>query len=199
MDYTNLKNLKDYGNISASTDDPIISNLVTAYSAAIDNFCNQNLGFATFTNHILNGFIDKDGILTVFIKSPSVASIASASYRMMRSAQNALTALDVTSNYLDIEPHSHGTIVRFLSVALYQFKLARLRVLMTYSGGYTAATLPPDLELACRRLVWWGYKKREAPMEKTAIPELGQVIIPSASWPSDIVTILRNYRSDIHE
>lgn len=204
MDLTSLSNVKTYGNVASTTDDALISGLITAYSASIETLCNGNLGTKVFTNKPVRGIVDRDGLMTVYLQSPAITALTSATYRLMAWPLTSATALDVTQ--VDIESHSHGTILRFLGSRFNgSYRGKPIRVLVTYTGGYTglpgtggAAPMPYDLEMAARRIVWWAYKKREAPFDKTAIPETGQVIIPSG-WPKDAMDILKNYMSVVSE
>lgn len=198
MDFTTLTAVKAYGNVQSSTDDALLNDLITKVSAQIENHTNNALGQQSYTNQLLTAYIDADGILTALPHVPVIQSIASASWRFMTASPlTNYTSLDVANT--EIEPNAHGCKVRFYSMNFARYRGQRIRLQMSYTGGFSglntgAYPVPADLELATRRLVWWCYKKREAPMDKTAIPEMGIVTVPTG-WPDDVMKQLGNYRT----
>lgn len=53
--------------------------------------------------------------------------------------------------------------------------------------------MPYDIEHVAIRLATWFYKQRKAPFQKTANPQLGTVVVPTA-LPEDIRAMLNPYR-----
>lgn len=190
MDYTTVDLVKLYGNLTQSGDDPLLANLITGYSAQADEFCHQVFGQATYTNRVLTAVIDRDGVLMCYPPVPTMSSPTVFSWRY----GSRSTWTDVTLSLLDVETRDSGCVVRVLDSDYGIYRGQRVQVKLSFTGGYADVnSLPADFELAFRRLVWWGYKLREAPLGKTAIPALGEIVIPPSNWPRDIREALRPY------
>lgn len=188
--YTSFDRVKLYGDVRATGSDALIAELIAAYSRAMDNECNMAFSESTYTDVVQRAVIDRDGTLTTYTNTPTIRSISSIAYRA--GASSAWQALPTSS--LDIEEADHGCVIRVLDTSLSGVRGQRARVQLSYVGGWADLTeVPADFEILARRLVWWAFKLREAPMEKTAIPQLGIVVVPQA-WPPDVKQGLRNYR-----
>ncbi len=191
MDYTTTALVKQYGNTTGTADDALLPDLVTGYSRQVDAYCRQSFGYAAYTDWIGRGSVDRDGVLMVYPPVPTLATPTAAAFR----AGNLATWTDLTLSQLDVETANHGSIVRLLGSDYTTYRNHRLQVRLTFTGGWADLdAVPADFELAVRRLVWWGYKLREAPMSKTAMPALGQVVIPPSGWPKDIADAFKPYR-----
>jgi len=193
MDYTTVAAVKTYGPIDTSNDDGLLGSLVTAVSAALDQYCNMAFSFATYTNQVQRATIDRDGLISFRLPVPTISALTALAWKLGTSL--TWTAIDLTvvgavEQILD----ENGSTVRVITPTFLQYRgSARMQVQLSYSGGWAAlAAVPTDFELMARRLTWWTYKKREAPVDKTAMVDTGIVIIPS-SWPPDIKQGLRNY------
>lgn len=190
MDYTSVDLVKLYGNVTQASDDTLLAGLVSAYSAQVDEFCHQVFGQATYTNRVVTAVIDADGVLTCYPPVPTMSSPTAFAYRYGRAA----TWLDISLSLLDVEPRDSGCVVRVLERDFRAFRGQRVQTRLSFTGGYADVNaLPKDFELAVRRLIWWGYKLREAPLGKTALPALGEIVIPPSGWPRDIKEALRPY------
>lgn len=183
MDYTSRANVKSYGNVAQTTDDMLIEGLVTAYSRQVDQYCQQQFGSATYADQVLGALVAADGVLTCWPAVPTISAITAAAYR----AGNSASWIALTASELDTEEHTFGCTVRLLGRDMRSIRGGRLRVQLSYSGGWAnLAAVPADFEWAMRRLCWWAYKLREAPISKTAMPEFGSIVIPPSGWPKDI-------------
>jgi hypothetical protein len=197
MDLTSLVNIKAYGDVLKTSDDAVITGLIPALSKAVENYCDQSFGAATLTQlgtgQSFNAVIDRDGLLTFYPPYNPVNAVTALQYRTRGLA--GWQALDPTQ--LDIENLDCGPVVRLYGyTSLFQRIRAmggRVQVQANFMAGYADLdALPADLEFAVRRLVWWAYKKRSAAEEKTAIPEMGVLVIPNA-WPPDVAKLLVPY------
>lgn len=190
MDYTSTANVKTYGNVTGSGDDALIDGLVTAYSAQVDAYCHQVFGQATYTDQVLPAHIDRDGVMKCYPAVPTMTTPTAFSWRYGRSS----TYTTIEASKLDVEERPSGCLVRVLDADYRVYRGRRPFVKLSYTGGWAnLAAVPADFEMAARRLVWWAYKLREAPMGKTAMPGLGQVIIPPSGWPRDVREAFRPY------
>lgn len=194
FDYTTSANVFAYGNSAGTGTDPVnestvMGQLVTGMSRALDVYCNQAFSLANYVDQRLRAVVDAEGVLTCYPAVPVVASISAAAYRLGSSS----SWVELSTSQLDTEENTFGCVVRTLDQNFLAQRGGRLQMRLSYVGGYADfAALPSDFEWNVRRLCWWAYKKREAPIEKTAIPEMGVLLIPS-SWPKDIREALRSY------
>lgn len=194
FDYCTASEAFAYGGSAGNGTDPIneaavMAEVVTAASRAIDRYCHQSFSTETYTDQRLRARIDQDGVLTCYPPVPTLTTPTAAAYRV----GNALTwtALDLSS--IDIETHPHGSVVRFLTPNLVAYRTQRSYVQLSYTGGYAnRAALPDDLAWAARAVAWYEYQRRSAPLDQTAMPSMGIVVIPG-DWPRHITSKLTDY------
>lgn len=194
FDYCTATEAFQYGNSAGNATDPVdeasvMASLVTAIARAIDGYCEQAFSLETYVNQRLRGTVDADGILVVNPPTPVIVSLASAAYRV----GNSPTWFPLNLASADVEDRTIGATVRFLE----DFSADRWRpiaVRLSYDGGYASRqALPNDLRWAAQALSWLTYQRRSAPMDTTAMPELGVVIRPG-TWPDDIRQLLNRYK-----
>lgn len=195
FDYTTPGDCFAYGNSAGTATDPVnemavMAQVVTAISRAIDGYCEQTFCLDTIIDARLRAVIDADGVLTCYPPVPTISAVTAASYRLGADATwQTLAAAD-----LDIEEAPYGCTVRALGLDLRGSRNQRAAVRLSYTGGYAdLAALPKDLAWYATQLSWFTYQRRSAPMERTAVPELGVLIIPG-QWPADIRNGLNRYK-----
>ncbi|HEV8692569.1 MAG TPA: hypothetical protein VGQ93_00050 [Lysobacter sp.] len=194
FDYTTSSNVFSFGNSAGTNTDPVnegtvMTGLVTAMSRAIDTYCNQVFYEQDYSNQVLRAQVDEEGVLTCYPRVPTMSAPNAAAWRQARSS----TWIDLTASALDVEDNTFGCVVRVLNSTYLAYRGARLQMRLTYSGGYASLQdMPSDFEWAMRGLCWWAYQKRSAPQDRTAIPDLGVLIIPG-NWPPYIKAMFRSY------
>lgn len=194
FDYTMPAAVFAYGNSAGIATDPVdesavMAELVTGYSRAIDQYCNQAFSADAYTNQELRAVVDVEGVMTCYPKVPVMSTPSAASYRRGSSS----SWVDLSASALDVEENTFGCVVRTLDQDFSGQRGQRLLMRLSYTGGYAdLAALPSDFEWAMRALCWWAYQKRSAPADKTAIPEMGIVIVPS-NWPPHIKGMFKPY------
>lgn len=194
FDYTTSANVFAYLNSAGTATDPVnesavMGQLVTGMSRALDVYCNQQFSQASYSAQQLRAVVDVEGALTCYPTVPTMSAPSAAAYRL----GNSSSWVDLSTAQLDVEENSFGCVVRTLDQNFLAQRGGRLLMRLSYTGGWAnLAAVPGDFEWAMRRLCGWAYKKREAPIEKTAIPEMGVLIIPS-SWPKDLRESFRSY------
>ena len=192
MNYTTLDLIKSYGgNVTGIVDDTLIQDtLIPGYSAQVDEYCHQYFGAATYADQVLPAHIDRDGVMVCYPPVPTLTAPTAVAWRYGRLS----SWVDIDASMADVEPRQAGAIVRILDRDYGEYRGRRVQMRLSYSGGYADTdSLPRDFLTACTRLVWWAYKLREAPLSKTAMPGLGQVVIPPSGWPGDVRDALRPY------
>lgn len=194
FDYCTPAEAFGYGGSAGNSSDPIneqamMADVVTACSRAIDTACHQTFYRETYTDQRYRARIDRSGILTIAVGVPTIASITAASYRV----EGGLSWLSPDLSEADTEEHPYGTIVRFLTSGLLGVRGGRVDVKLSFTGGYASASvMPADLRWACKAAAWYEYQRRSAPLDKTAMPSMGIVIIPG-DWPKHITSKLAAY------
>lgn len=200
FDYTTVANVFAWGNSAGTAIDPVneateMARIVTGMSRAVDTYCNQVFYTQAYAQQVLPALVDPDGILVCYPAVPTMATPTAADWRLARSS--VWTALDVS--HLDIEQHAFGCIVRQPDTSYAQFRGARLQMRLSYTGGWAnLAAVPNDFSLAMDALCWWCYQRRTASSDKTAIPELGVLVIPG-NWPGHVKQALKNYVRQVVE
>lgn len=194
FDYCTAADAFAYGASAGTATDPVneaavMGHVVTAISRAIDGYCEQVFYQSAYSSQVLRAVVDSDGILTCYPAVPVMDAPTAAEYRIGNSA----VWLPLTVADAEVTEAPSGCTVRFLGADLLDCRFKRIQVRMTYSGGYANRnTLPSDLAWYAQALSWLTYQRRSAPMDATAMPELGIVIRPGA-WPVDIRQGLNRY------
>ncbi len=192
IDYTTASDVFAYGNSAGTSTDPVnepalMADLVTAMSRAVDQYCNMAFSGATYTDQVLRGTVDQSGDLLCYPNVPTISALTAASYRSGGSYQT------INLDNVEIDEQSFGCVVRAAGGGYSAYRGGRVQVRLSYMGGWAVLSdVPDDFQWAMRRLCWWAYQKRSAPIDKTAFPDMGMVVIPS-SWPADLKLMLRNY------
>lgn len=194
FDYCAAGDAFAYGNVSGNATDPVneaavMARIVTAVSRKIDGYCEQYFSRDSYVDQRLRGVVDRAGVLLARPPVPTLALPTAASYRVGTSS--TWLALDLRT--IDIVGSLSGALVRFLA-DYHALRFDTIDIKLSYVGGYvSAAAMPDDLVDAAIALSWLSYQRRSAPMDTTAMPELGIVIRPGA-WPDDIRMTLNRYR-----
>lgn len=190
MDYTTTTDVFAYGDVSApsANQTAVMAEVITAVSRRIDKMCTMNFSYTTYTNTPFPVRVDKDGLLTFYVPSPTVTTLTSASLRIGNQA--GVLSLDLTN--AEIEPHDFGTKIMLFGQDFFRFRETTLKLKATCAGGWaTLNAVPYDFNLAATQYTWFVFKKREAPMQTTAVPELGIITLPAAVQPEIMDTFKR--------
>lgn len=189
MLYTTVSRVVAYGSVESVADDVLLNQLIEAYSRQIDRYCAVNFGQATYVSQERTGHVDRDGVLFCYAPVPTMTTPTAFEWRYGRIKYTA-----VSPSFLDVEERRNGCVVRVLGSDYVAYRGQRIKVRMSYTGGWADLdAVPGDFEMLARRLIWWAYKLREAPIGMTAIPSLGQLVIPPSGWPGDVRDGLRDY------
>jgi hypothetical protein len=192
MDYTTTADVFIYGDVQAPSvnQTAVMNSFVTAVSRKVDKICTMNFSSATFTNKLTPVRVTNDGVLTLYANSPTMSSVTSINLR----AGNNTTLLPVNIADMEINAYDYGTKISIYGMDYYSFReLRTLRAYMSYTGGWTALNqVPYDFQFAVKRFTWFMYQQRAAPMQTTAVPELGMITLPAAV-PPDVMDVLKRY------
>jgi uncharacterized phiE125 gp8 family phage protein len=142
-DLTTLASFKTYAGVAVTTDDVVISSLITAYSAYVQQWMNRNILTQTYSE-TYNG---RDHIAQMLPQWPVTAVSA------------------VTIDGVSIPARTSATGAGYFTdgeaviLASYSFAKGRANVTISYTAGY--ATVPAELAQAVNELVNLRYKLRD--------------------------------------
>lgn len=195
IDYTSTTNVFAYGNVHSPTanETAVMNSIVTAVSRKADQICTQNFSYQIYTNVILTPRIDVEGTLILFLPCVKVTSLDSVSIRVGNVPITETVNFSGNGVQYDIISNDFGSRVYIYGFAFRSYRESILRSYISWKGGWaTLAEIPSDFEFALRRWAWFSYKQREAPFDRTAIPEMGIVTLPGTT-PADVTEILNRY------
>ena len=192
MNYTTSADVFAYGDVEAPTANQtaVMNDIITAVSRRVDKICKMNFSQTSFTNYIVPSRVTLDGILTLYINSPSIATVTAVSVR----SGNLPSTLPVNIANAVIEANYYGSKILFYGLDYWNLRdTFSRRAYATYTGGWAnLAAVPEDFQLATTRLAWFTYQQRAAPMNSTAVPELGIITLPASIQP-DILDVYKRY------
>jgi len=163
-----------------TTDDALLSALITQVSQWVDSYCNRNLAQATYTE-VRDG---KGGTRKMIKNYPiqSITTVKIGSVIIPLSPDGIQPGYTWDSNSITL----HG----------YRFDKDQSNVTFVYSGGYPTGQIPSEITLAAIQLVALRYRSRGWIGKTSEAGLSGQ----SASYyskdeaPPDILNTLDNYK-----
>lgn len=192
MDYTTTADVFAYGDVQAPSvnQTAVMNKFVTAVSRKVDKICTMNFSYGSFTNKLTPVRVTNDGVLTLYANSPTMTTVSAINLR----AGNNPNLLPVALDNMEVLSYNYGTKISIYGLDYMQFReLRTFRAYMTYAGGWaTLADVPDDFQYAIQRFTWFSYQQRSAPMQTTAVPELGMITLPAAV-PPDVMDVLKRY------
>jgi len=195
IDYTTASNVFSYGKVYNPTLDEtaVMNQIVTAVSRRIDKDCVQQFSLTTYTNVILTPRIDVEGTLILYLPSPTITTLTSVTLRTGNiPLTQPINYLGTGAQY-DIINQSYGSKVLIYGFTMTPYRNSILRAYVSWAGGWANLNeVPSDFEMAARIYAWYAYKQREAPFDRTAIPEMGIITLPG-STPAAVTQVLNRY------
>jgi hypothetical protein len=196
IDYTTSSNVIAYGaangglaGVSISPmEAAMIDTIVTAASRAIDVHCQQVFAQATYTDQRMRAQVTPEHMLQCWPSVPTMTTPTSASYRQLPNAN--WTTID--TSLIEVTESKSGCLLQVVADLGINRQWGELQIKASYTGGWTYSQLPSDFQYAVTSLCWWMYQKRSAPTEKSAIPEMGLLIIPG-NWPNWVRDLLQPF------
>lgn len=192
MDYTTTADVFAYGDVEApsANQTAVMNKFVTAVSRRIDKICQMRFGLESYANRLVPTRVTPDGVLTLYVNASTMTLPTAVGLRVGNLAQ----LLPVSMQNAVVEEYPFGCKVLFYGQDYGLERLANsIKAYATYSGGWaTLADVPYDFELAAKKLTWFCYEQRAAPMNSTAVPELGIITLPASIQP-DILDVLKRY------
>jgi hypothetical protein len=192
MDYTTSADVFAQGEVLAPTANQtaVMNTIVTAVSRRVDKMCVMQFGQATYTNQRVPIRISVDGLVSLYINSPNLTACTSATIRV----GNIPSLLPLNVSNAVLEANDYGSKIQFYGLDYSGIReVSILRAYVSYTAGWASlASIPDDFHLAVTQLAWYTYQQRAAPMNATAVPELGIITLPASIQPY-IKDVLNRY------
>lgn len=191
MDYTTLANVKKVIGAEATTDDDLLSRMITEASRAIDIHCAGRVGSTNYfellpvSGELLTGDLDSQGRILCRPRKPLITSVESAEYRL--TPMSAWQTVD--SDRISIDGYS---------VLLWEglSGRGRVQVRINYTGGFasTPAGLPGDIVNVADLLSVRFYKEAKSGLsDAIGVAEFGTMQYTKA-LPARVIEMLKPYK-----
>lgn len=191
MDYTTLTNVKQALDATETTDDTLLSRLITEASRAIDRYVSGNMQMTdyfkaeTLTDERGFGLIGASGNLLYFPKKPTLSAVTAFAWRSRPWEDWQTMAL----NEINL---ANNSVVAW-SVGVVRGKV---EVKLTYSGGLGAntAALPAEIINATDLLTVRFYRELKSGLtDSVGVAELGTLQY-TKSLPVRVIKLLAPYK-----
>lgn len=176
MDLTTLNDVKGWLSITSTTDDELLSRLITGASAFIESWCTRSFALTQYTD-VLNG----KGSNTMLLGNYPITAVSFVKVDNI-SIHAAADCTQIGYAFDDIAVYLQGGQI---------FTKGIRNVTITYTAGY--ADVPADIAMACFELVGKKYRER-AHIGQTSKTLAGEIV---SFMPSDLsketMSMLRSY------
>jgi hypothetical protein len=183
MAYINWANVKQYLDITGTSDDALGAALVARAQAGIEQHCKRRFEAVTATRYFDvpeddTLWLDEDLLSITTLTNGDSIVIAAASYVLLPKNILPKYAIKLKENTSTVWEGSTTTDYQVISVA----------------GTWGYSTTPPaDIVMAAVRWAAWLYRQRDGAFGQTARPEIGLIETPLA-LPVDVERLLRPYK-----
>ncbi len=186
MDYTTLSEVKLALGSLESTDDVLLSSLITQASRFIDRYCagfvdsDDYFAHQSVIDEVNIGYINANGVLRCFLRKPIVTSVTAFRYKRFPH-----------DTWQDVDPDMIHVQDYVMSVSGFKYG-GKVQVMVSYSGGFNP--LPGDIVNAATLLAVRFYREVKSGLgDSIGIAELGTLTYTKAI-PARVVEMLRPYR-----
>jgi hypothetical protein len=175
-DLTTLSAVKSWLNIASTSDDVLLSRLITSTSQYIQSWLNRSFALQSYTERRSG-----TGTYAIALSNYPAAVINS----VLVGAFSIPASTDgVSAGYV--------TDGKFIYLVGYLFTQGIMNVTLTYTAGY--ATTPPEIEQCCIELLSIRYKERQRIGENSKSIGGETISFDVKDMPASVKTILNNYR-----
>jgi hypothetical protein len=187
---------KDSKGITSTTNDGKISTLITRVSDLIENYCGRKFMLYSVSQTARVEWFDGQTNEVELTEFPVISVVSVKISSDGGVTQETLTEADSTSSgyFVDLE---NGTVMTQQTINNFidSYNIPYRSLEITYTAGYTEATLPEDLKLCAIDLVHYYIKEESTPAKSMlgATLDTAQPYIAN-SFPPHIRRILDLYR-----
>lgn len=186
MPYCTNTNVKDYGNVTSSDDDTLLTTLIARAQQIIDSRCDQTFEASADTTRYFDAILDvSEGKRILYLDAPlcQITSITNGD------------GLTVASSKYVTEPRNrtpwHEIRLKFNSDVVWTFDETPEDAISVVGRWAYSITPPADIVHACIRLTWWLYKQRDTAndLDRPQMSPSGVMIMP-IRLPKDVEALL---------
>lgn len=193
-DLTTLANVKQWVNLTATTDDALLTRLISGVSLNIQAWLNRNIPEQSYTE-IRSGLGGGEGKYRMILANYPVIAVSSLmidDQSIPASSDNGVMqpGYGFADHEIWLAPVSSS--VDALYSDGYQFTRGTRNVQITYTAGYPV--VPLDIEQACIELVAFRYRERDRIGLKSKGLAGETTAFNTADLPDSVKTLLQQYR-----
>lgn len=174
-DLTTLANVKSWISVTGASDDALLTRLITATSAAVEQYCERTFASAAQT-------VTRNGNDKSVMPFPNAPVTAVASVTVDGTAIPARPSVTGSGFSFDEQ---------YLYLAGYRFTRGMQNVVLAFTSGFSAT--PGDLEQAVIDVVAFKYRGRERIGQASKILQ-NETVTFLRDVPPDVMRVLDNYR-----
>jgi len=162
MPFTTVASIKTNFNMTLSTHDTLLGNLITQKEKQIKVFCGRDFEQTTYNSNDENSLYDGDGTDTLLLRQFPIVSVTSLFDDPDRSYG---ASSQISSSDYMIYANEGKIVLDGLT-----FTRGRQNIKVVYSAGYS--TIPEDLKSACEMLVFADYIEHIAQVNTAVSDEI---------------------------
>lgn len=190
MAYTTVPTVKAYLNITETTDDALLTQLITYAQQIIDTYTQRTFESSADATRKFTVGKDTDGLMLYL--DEDLASITTVKTDADAASPVTLTTSEYITHPRNRTPYHALEILRSSSNDWTYTTNPENGIEITGKWAYSTSA-PNDIAQACLRLTAWLYRQKDAQVfETTAIPEAGVITIPQG-FPRDVERFLTPY------
>lgn len=175
-DLTTLVNVKSWLGITSTTDDALLTRLITAESSYIQTWISRTIASTAYNE-------TRSGSGTPIMVTAQYPIISVSSLKINENTIPATTSA-LVPGYMFLN--------RTITLIGYVFTNANMNVKIAYTAGY--ATTPPDIEQACIELVSIRYRERDRIGASSKSIGGESISYITDAFPDSVRVILNNYK-----
>lgn len=189
MAYCTNSDVKTYLGISSTSDDTLLTSLISRAQAAIDTHCRRTFESSTDTREFTVGVDTEDRMLYF---DEDIVTITTVTSNADSTSSTTVSSTEYVTHPRNVKPYYAIEIKPSVNKD-WNFKNDPQGG-VTVAGDWAYSTAPPaDIVHACIRLSAFYYRQKDAQVfETTAIPDAGIVTVP-LSFPEDVKALLAPY------
>lgn len=187
MAYATAVELKRYLNITSSTDDTLLGELLDAATAMIDRETGTTFAVSSDTTRYLDAIGNVDGLYLLFdCWCASITSITNGDGETIDSANYVKEPRDA--------PHYGVKLLKSKGKTWTYVTDAENAIAVVGKWGYST-TPPADVVQACKRLAAFLYRQRENANDVDRAVVVGNATVLPSQLPADVAKMLAPYKS----
>lgn len=188
--YVTAAEVKTYLGISSTTDDTLITTLITRAQAAVDAYTHRT--FSSTANATRRFTVNRDSYQRMLWLDEDLISINAVVTNADSTATSTVSSTEYITHPRNRTPY-YAIEIRSDANEAWEYAAAA-EMGITVSGKWAYSTTPPnDVKHATIRLSAFYYRQKDAQVfDVTAMPETGTMTVP-IGMPRDVTLILEPY------